>query len=1616
MRTMVSADRGMVAGHSQTALKPKMAVTAHVIWGMLIALALPAALPASPSVVPVPSYPVSSVSASDLPLGSVVYDDTWLWNGAPLRWRIVHTNYGGMAGSVTLSATNSIANMPLFTGGWANHWSDATLRTYLNGASFHGVFSPAFSGILLPTAVPWAVENPVSQPSSGTVTDTVFIASGTELGHAALAGDGTVFDWFGDASTVTNRRRDVGCVSGQALYWTRTGARGYYEAQAYDMSALYVNTADGAFSSGAWSYDPFGIVPVLNILGTAQFTLQPDGSYRLSWPQGQTVTFPAPVTAPQKTDAHVCLEASASSGLPVSLSVVSGPGTITDGTNLTFTGVGDVTVVASQAGNGYWTAAASVTNVLKVYQLSVAQGPFAGGNTVTITNGNFGAITNVLVDGVAATITGSGLNWVSITLPATGSAGAKGIVIQTSDNGDILLAGAYTVNPPGRIFSETVTNVCTIGQGAYASGTTEANPVNIYWRSRHMQFVYTTNDLAAASYAGPGRVTKIGFNIVGQATNAMPDYLVRMKHTSASSLSAFEPEVGLIVCASNATYRPPATGFDMIPLTAPFEFNGTNNILLDTAFAQVLPNWDRSGQSTYDVAASRTWSVQNDNADLRYVFSGGTGQDRLPQLRMEIEREGFGVAPSSGSWLGGYPVTISGTNLCDGSDVTSVTLCGFPVSAIVSQSPTQIVVLAAAGSPGIGDVHVFSTSYGETVRPDAFTYLVPGLQVLGVDGNGVASGEAASVQKGTGFGHQLLAASTVRTLRLLNNGTMAVSIPGFAVSDPRFAVAGLPASIGPGDVGDFTVTFTPDAVGDYAASLQITNDSPTAVYVVNLSGSGFAVSPAAGPSAGGNTVTITNGYWGSVTNVLVGGVAATIQASGENWARITVPATGAAGAMDVIIQTSGNGDITLTAAYTVHPAGQIGDMRWMDYRISFSGDYSTDPNRGVLYPTNTAADGVSLWTYYHLTNTAPIVLMSADGRTNNVTVQAYGYSSDFGYDGYVAESFDWIAPNAATNFIYQYGVDTTRVVIAQLTGNSYQVDFLGSYKGQDYSWKFNSKLMSGVWSPGDSVEGGSWGLNASAVWQNPGGGGNNMDATNAAWYGDRYVTWPQVVPSNGAISLVQWPGSDAEMTLYKFLNCMRVRGYEPVGEGGVAPSSGSWSGGYQVTICGVSLCDGTAADVTRVTLCGVDAAVVGVSGSTQIVVTAGVSDVAGTGEVRIYSTAFGETAKASGFTYLPPAAPTALPPTQISPSAFKAHWTAVSEADHYVLDVSASSNFTGFVASYSNQFVGIADSAWVSGLADGTWYWYRLRACASNDLQSLNSNVIGVPTGDGIPWVAVSNMNGMASSGGLQEFPLDLIFAGTGLTYSAVSDAPTVVGVEIGAATGVLRLLYGVPGTATITVTATHVATGYSVSYSFTVTVVGAPDYGVGALTGTAMEVYQVITVTNTAQVLAAGVMVVVGNLDDPSYVLNRTSVNGDGDAVVEYPHGLAPGAAVAIKIIYGRAYGAQVTRGDPATVVAHLVLPPLRAPPAAEAVASDVVGAWRSADGGMVIAFRTVPGLQYMVQYRDSLTDVWRNVYPCVTATGTVTYWADPGQPATDPNPQDAPSRFYRILTFPDN
>ncbi|MES2392517.1 MAG: glycosyl hydrolase family 28 protein [Acidobacteriota bacterium] len=128
-----------------------------------------------------------------------------------------------------------------------------------------------------------------------------------------------------------------GALSGTAPSLTYTPTAGYTGADSFTFTA-----SNGTVSAPA----------------TISITVAGTGS------QSQTITFPAPPASVTYGDAAVSLTATASSSLPVAYSI-SGPGSLT-GSLLSYTGIGTITITASQAGNGTYTAATPVQRSIQV--------------------------------------------------------------------------------------------------------------------------------------------------------------------------------------------------------------------------------------------------------------------------------------------------------------------------------------------------------------------------------------------------------------------------------------------------------------------------------------------------------------------------------------------------------------------------------------------------------------------------------------------------------------------------------------------------------------------------------------------------------------------------------------------------------------------------------------------------------------------------------------------------------------------------------------------------------------------------------------------------------------------------------------------------------------------------------------------------------------------------------------------------------------------------------------------------------------------------------------------------------------------------------------------------
>ncbi len=169
----------------------------------------------------------------------------------------------------------------------------------------------------------------------------------------------------------------------------------------------------------------------------------------------QTITFPA-IPNHVYGDAPFALTATASSGLAVSYSVVSGPATVS-GSTVTLTGIGTVTIQATQAGNTTYAAATPVSQSFLVTALVPTLASIAptigivgsGATTVTLTGTNFASTDTVLLNGTAIPSTLVSATSLTATLPASffAAAGTGLITVADSASETVTVAATFTVAP-----------------------------------------------------------------------------------------------------------------------------------------------------------------------------------------------------------------------------------------------------------------------------------------------------------------------------------------------------------------------------------------------------------------------------------------------------------------------------------------------------------------------------------------------------------------------------------------------------------------------------------------------------------------------------------------------------------------------------------------------------------------------------------------------------------------------------------------------------------------------------------------------------------------------------------------------------------------------------------------------------------------------------------------------------------------------------------------------------------------------------------------------------------------------------------------------------------------
>jgi hypothetical protein len=276
----------------------------------------------------------------------------------------------------------------------------------------------------------------------------------------------------------------------------------------------------------------------------------------------QSITFIPPPSPVTYGVGPISLSASSSSGLGVTFSVISGPGSIS-GNTLTVTGAGTILVAANQSGNGNYLAAPQVTQAVIVNKATPTI-TWATPAAITYGTALSGAQLNATSGGVAgsfayapssSTVLSGGTHTLSVTFTPTDSVDYNNQIASVNLTVNQAVAGVSVSCAPNPITYGSQTTNCTAAVGGSATGTVTWTINGGGWTSTGLSGGATSaggfNGYAAGSYT-------IGVTYSGDGNYAAG--------TASTTLTVNKANPPLNwIAPANITYGTPLSGTQLDP-------------------------------------------------------------------------------------------------------------------------------------------------------------------------------------------------------------------------------------------------------------------------------------------------------------------------------------------------------------------------------------------------------------------------------------------------------------------------------------------------------------------------------------------------------------------------------------------------------------------------------------------------------------------------------------------------------------------------------------------------------------------------------------------------------------------------------------------------------------------------------------------------------------------------------------------------------------------------------------------------------------------------------------------------------------------------------------------
>ncbi|WP_169312056.1 T9SS type A sorting domain-containing protein [Fluviicola taffensis] len=225
--------------------------------------------------------------------------------------------------------------------------------------------------------------------------------------------------------------------------------------------------------------------------------------------------------------------------------------------------------------------------------------------TATICNGSSTSLTASSVNDPNYTYTWSGGLGTGATVSASPTVGTTytvtGTDMSAGANAGCVTTATYaiTVNPAPttapvvpatsticagdlqHLTSGPTTSTAIFGNGTTAPGNTAyPNPLSAYYGGAKHQLLFTASELTAQGLVAGAQISSITFDLNTFTGSACTNFTIRMGNTALTALTGFV--AGTSTVYGPTTFTPTAAGLVTFTLTAPYTWNGTSNIVVET--------------------------------------------------------------------------------------------------------------------------------------------------------------------------------------------------------------------------------------------------------------------------------------------------------------------------------------------------------------------------------------------------------------------------------------------------------------------------------------------------------------------------------------------------------------------------------------------------------------------------------------------------------------------------------------------------------------------------------------------------------------------------------------------------------------------------------------------------------------------------------------------------------------------------------------------------------------------------------------------------------------------------------------------------------------------------